>query len=237
MGVMLMVAVAGCSSEPEEEPEQPADEPEVEEVAEEEEEPQLSELFGLPLPPEYRNIRHDDRQARVTTYMGLDELEEFFDGEVVDYEVVRDGRQVRVMPLRSGAARAQAYRFGGPRSHVVVEYRQPVSSDHPVHQRPPLSDAEEEGEDSAEETERIEPSGPPTGRAVGGELPVAPTAGTPEWLDDVAGEPVELKTADGEPLAPGAVWGEPYTPPEGTLLHQERFRHNFGRPFGDWRAY
>lgn len=48
------------------------------------------------------------------------------------------------------------------------------------------------------------------------------------------GEKVLDRTSDGRLLAPGARWGQPYTPPPGSPLHQERYRSNFGRPFGEW---
>ncbi len=50
------------------------------------------------------------------------------------------------------------------------------------------------------------------------------------------GTEVKLRTKDGKLVAPGARWGEPYTPPFGTPLHKERYRLNWGRPFGQWKA-
>lgn len=49
----------------------------------------------------------------------------------------------------------------------------------------------------------------------------------------VPGQPVRLKLGDKE-LAPGAVYGEPYTPQPGDPLYQDRYRANFGKPFGKW---
>lgn len=50
------------------------------------------------------------------------------------------------------------------------------------------------------------------------------------------GMPVMLRTSDGELLAPGARWHEPYIPPPGTPLHRERYRSNWGKPFGQWTS-
>lgn len=49
------------------------------------------------------------------------------------------------------------------------------------------------------------------------------------------GDPVQIKMPDGKLLAPGARWGEPYTPPPTSPLYQERYRANFGKPFGEWQ--
>lgn len=50
------------------------------------------------------------------------------------------------------------------------------------------------------------------------------------------GAEVKLRTKTGELVAPGARWKEPYTPPVGTPLHKERYRLNWGKPFGEWKA-
>lgn len=50
----------------------------------------------------------------------------------------------------------------------------------------------------------------------------------------VKGDPVNVTIDGGVPLAPGAVYGEPYTPKPGDPLYQERYRPNFGKPFGSW---
>ena len=50
------------------------------------------------------------------------------------------------------------------------------------------------------------------------------------------GSEVKLRTKTGELIAPGARWKEPYTPPVGSPLHKERYRSNWGKPFGDWNA-
>ena len=49
-----------------------------------------------------------------------------------------------------------------------------------------------------------------------------------------AGDQVETRLGDGNLLAPGAVYGQPYTPQPGDPLYQERYRANFGKPFGTW---
>ena len=48
------------------------------------------------------------------------------------------------------------------------------------------------------------------------------------------GDKVETKLGDGRLLAPGAVYGQPYTPQPGDPLYQDRYRANFGKPFGTW---
>jgi len=48
------------------------------------------------------------------------------------------------------------------------------------------------------------------------------------------GDPIEDRLPDGRLIAPGARWGEPYTPPQGSPLHDPRFRANYGKPFGTW---
>ena len=225
IGCLFGVMGCRCQSEPDPEPEEVVEEADDAE-AEEEAEQELVELFGLPLPPNYFDVRQYDERARVSTGMSLDELEEFFSAELVDYEVLRPEERLQVLPLRSEQAQATAYRYGGRRGHVVINYRRALPE--PVWQRPTPSEPEEdeEPEEVAEVAERDEPS-----------LPTMQTGSErPDWLDAVKGEPVELRTADGELVAPGARWGEPYTPPEGSPLDQERMRPNFGRPFGDWRA-
>ncbi len=227
--VAFLLALTGCRCEPEPDPE-PEEIVEEEEEEVEEEDEELSEVFGIPMPPEYFDVRQYDHRVRVATGMDLDELEEFFTEVVVDFEVVRPGDRLRVVPLRSGQGRATASRYGGRRGHVVINYRRDMELD--LTGLPTWGDADDEPEadpepeEVVEEQVRTEPP-PPTMRT-GSERP--------DWLDDVQGEPVKLRTADGELLAPGARWGEPYTPPEGSPLDQERMRPNFGRPFGDWRA-
>lgn len=48
------------------------------------------------------------------------------------------------------------------------------------------------------------------------------------------GQQVKATLGNGKPLAPGAVYGEPYTPQPGDPLFKEKYRSNFGKPFGTW---
>ena len=228
---IILVAAMACRSEPEPEPEPEADEEVVEEVSDDEEaEEEITEVFGLPLPPEYHDIRMYEDRVRVATDMSLDELEEFFVRSLADHEVVRPGSRLQVVPLRPNSPRIRAFYFGSSRSHAVVQYRRGTDPDKPpsITGGPPLPDEDEADAAAVERTQRARQREP--------DPRVMTTTQTPEWIDDVRGEPVELKTADGELLAPGAKWGEPYTPPEGSPLDQERLQHNFGKAFGDWRS-
>lgn len=244
-----LVAVAACDCEGETDVEERAeqtDEAAVEQATEPE-----PEAFGLPLPPERRAVGRTDQRVRVTTDMDLQQLEEFFTAEVVDYEVVRTDRRLRLVPLRSELARMEAYYFAGPDSHVIAVYRPPSPRNYAFYGGP---DSQREQRDStagdAEDDQRDGADEEVSARRFGVDRQVRPEEtritreGTTamnlrerraDWLEELHGQPVELRTRDGEKLAPGAYWGEPYTPPEGSPLHQERLRHNFGEPFGDWR--
>lgn len=62
--------------------------------------------------------------------------------------------------------------------------------------------------------------------------PDTPKAHSP--TDNIPGTPVLLTDDSGKLMAPGAIWGKHYIPPKGTYFHQEEFRANWGRPFGEW---
>lgn len=201
-----------------------ASEEEATEQAEPEDVPaKKREIYGLPLPPEYFGIQEQERHARVTTHMSLDELETFFTSRLEDYEVLRVGVRLQILPLRPYSPSAEAYNFGGRGSHVVINYRLPLD------QARQETQARERKQFQALIDEARASNPRPTKRRRQGERP--------EWLDDLYGRPVELRTDDGELLAPGARWGEPYTPPKGSPLDTPRNIHNFGRPFGDWRPH
>ena len=223
---LMMVALSmggvlwACSSDdPDSEPEQVDEEEIAEQQEEEEEREQISEAFGLPVPPDHYNIRWQDGRIEVTTKKSLQELRQFFEARLVDYEVVDEGWRLELVPLRSGSPAAEARYAARPeRSPVRVEYR-------PDARAFAFDDGlQSEGEDEVGEAEELAREERPR-----------PT--DPEWMEEHRGQPVEVRTDDGELLAPGARWGEPYTPPEGSPLHSERNRANFGRPFGDWSAY
>ena len=228
----LVMASCNCESEPEAEPE--VDEVVDDDGVDDEDADRPRQAFGLPLPPEYDAIRQEEQRVRVTTSMDLDELEEFYAGELVDYEILRPGDRLRVEPLRTHSARIEASHFRGPASHVVVNYRRPPQQESSFYQRPPIDEPDdEESEDDAQDRQEVADAQPQQPRRMAGPEVVGERPG---WLDDIKGEPVELRTPDGELLAPEAKWGEPYTPPEGSPLDEPRFQHNFGRPFGDWRS-
>ncbi len=223
---LLVIFAAACrddGGEIDEVVDEVADEIEVET----ETEPQLREIFGLPLPPEYLGIRHGDRRAVVTTRMRLEELQAFFESRhLEDHEVLRVGERIELVPLRPHLSSAQARYFMGPRTAINITYSLPRDPAELAAARPPLPEPDEE-----EPQHRVIVSGQE-------DRPFSnPQGERPEWLDGLRGQPVQLRTEDGALLAPGARWGEPYVPPEGTPLHTDRNRHNFGRPFGDWRAH
>lgn len=244
LAMMVGVVLGGCQCG-EEAPED--DEPEVEVVDQQDDQVQgdeLREAFGLPLPADHRVIRDQDTWIRVETGKDLDELEQFFIAGVVDAEVVRMDSRLRVVPLRPHSPRAEARHRSGPRSPVVINYRPGPESEQLTVQRPPVGDAVEQDDDEDSQQDDGDVAGVdglPGGigdiggidSGSGDKLP--PLGERPDWLNDIKGEPVEIRTKDGELLAPGAKWGEPYTPPEGSPLHRPIYRHNFGRPFGDWR--
>lgn len=210
---IILVALVGCrSSTDEEEAAAPEREVQVEEPVEARDMSESREVFGLPLPPEYVTINRRESEVRVTTYMSLDDLEAFFLSRVSDHEVLRPGNRIRIVPLRPHLPRAEAFHFGGRNSHIVINYHLPVDIADIV-PRMPEPVASDEPNIIVSQQPRV----------------------SPNWRDDLQGQPVDLRTPDGDLLAPGARWGESYFPPEGSPLHTERNRPNFGRPFGDWR--
>lgn len=222
--ILLLLLTLSCRGEEEGlEPETNEEERSESEEGEERSMAEKREVFGLPLPPEYLSIQREELHARVATKMNLDELEAFFATRLQDYEVLRVGVRLQVLPLRPYSPSIDAYHFGGRRSHVVVNYRLPL--DQTSRER---EEKEQQEFQALVERARAEKGNPPRRRNQGER---------PEWLDDLQGQPVELRTEDGQLLAPGARWGVPYTPPKGSPLHTPRNIHNFGRPFGDWRPH
>lgn len=230
--LLLAVSAPGCSEE--EEPRREATPP-VESVTVEEDRANLGEhreAFGLPLPPEVISVRRSDQRVRASTHLSMDELEQFFERRLRDYEVLRVGRRLEVVPLRPHSPRAVARHFINERTHIVVEYRPAPDLAEQERQRAirdKLLAQQDEG-DLPEEISRRELRDQRR-RAI------RRHQNEPDWLRGVQGEPVELRTSEGELMAPGARWGEPYTPPEGSPLHTPRNEQNFGRPFGDWSSH
>ncbi len=220
--------VVGCRSAEEPEP-QVEVEPEEEIVEEDDEDArhraEVSELYGLPMPPDYFHVQRQNYRIRVSTEIPLEEVAEFFEDHAVDAEVFRSGVRVEVIPLRSQSGRASAYNYGGRNGYTVIDYRRPpdrvaarASADEQDHrmQRDP-------------EKERIDAMT----RVDADPVPITKPQ-LPVWVAQKKGEPVEARDERGNLIAPGARWGEPYIPPEGSYLHNERYRHLWGRPYGAW---
>lgn len=235
---VLMVAGCQCESDPGDR-DRAADERAAPDQQGADQDEEIEEIFGLPAPADHNVVRRQDTWIQISLESSLDDVEQLFADHVVDAEVVRTDREVRIVPLRPHTPRAEASYDRGTGSPVVIDYRQPRDGGIPV---PPVSEeTEEDADDDAEqdrEDDRDELAIGEIGVDGGdadSDFQLPDIGQQPDWLEDVQGQPVEITTREGEKLAPGARWGEPYTPPEGSPLHQERFRHNFGRPFGDWR--
>ena len=231
IAMVLGLALWGCSDDGSEAPVEEVDAPAEAEAQdqEEEKEERVGELFGLPVPADYVNLRMEEDEAKVIVEKSLEELELFFMEEAVDYEVVyRPPYRMDLVPLRTGMAGLEARRLRSSDIPVELTY---------MAEAPDLSTYQEQRE---QRSERQEQRRDRTDRNVARERQRQATfmrRSRSQWMDRQRGEPVELETAEGEPLAPGARWGEPYTPPAGSPLDQERYRANFGRPFGEWSAH
>lgn len=184
--------------------------------------------YGLPLPPKYTNLRRYEGSVQLQTEMSLDELVEFYEARLVDYEILRpQGWKLRIVGLREFMASIKGHKYGPV---VTLNYL-------PAREKPePKGLAEADaGHGGGSGTRRA-------GRDGREREPRINTKSTAQhWAKEFHGnggrqdgQPVRIRTPEGELLAPGAVWGEPYTPPEGTPLHQDQYRANFGRPFGEW---
>ncbi len=174
------------------------------------------DAFGLPLPPRVVDIVRQGDHIFVKTDMRLKELEQFYNDNLVDYEVIVVGSSMRAIPLRDKMPWIRVSRPFGPRHPLHVTYIQADAVAPPPLQTPdgkPL-----EGEALRKELERRRKP--------------LPTESVPK-----RGKPVLLKTPSGELLAPGARWGEPYTPPPGSPLDKPENEYNFGLPFGQWQPH
>jgi hypothetical protein len=167
------------------------------------------EAYGLPLPPQVSSVRRDSDQVRVVTTMTLDELAEFYESRLQDYEVLRPPQKIRVLGLRSYMPEIHGHRFAGT---VRLFY---------THERDPKAEGSVADKDD---------------RKAGVLESARAQKQTKPLHERKKGEKVMDRTADGELLAPGARWGEPYTPPPGTPLHKERYKSNWGKPYGEWVA-
>lgn len=225
----VSIALTGCRGDTESELPDRGLTPQ-EEVTEPRDLSEAREAFGLPLPPEVISVRRTDQRVRATTNLSMQELREFFEARLIDYEILHVGARLEILPLRPHSSKATAYYFLGNRSHIVVEYFPP----------PDLAEQERVAEFSKMVVARMEEQAaenPQFRRDKPRRERVQTHHDQPLWVESLYGEPVELRTPDGELLAPGARWGQPYTPPEGSPLHSSRNRHNFGRPFGDWKSH
>ncbi|MGM0557980.1 MAG: hypothetical protein ACQEVA_16460 [Myxococcota bacterium] len=167
------------------------------------------EAYGLPLPPQVSSVRRDSDQVRVVTTMTLDELAEFYESRLQDYEVLRPPQRIEVLGLRSYMPEVQGHRFAGTVRLLYTYERDPDSDEASA----------EEGDD---------------GKAGSLDEAQAKKEQTRPLHKRKRGEPVMDRTSDGELLAPGAKWGEPYTPPPGSPLHKDRYKSNWGKPYGEW---
>jgi hypothetical protein len=186
--------------------------------------------YGLPLPPKVADRRDYDGSVQVQTRMDLKEVIEFFrtHPKVKNYEILQPADwKLRMVGLQEFMPEVEGYRYG-PLVHLTYRPAR-KAPERPKTEKTVPSDADgqvrtsgdDEDDDSAA-SQRM--TSEPWERSFN-------TSGSRRQ-----GEPVRIRTPDGELLAPGAKWGEPYTPPEGTPLHKDRYRSNFGRDFGDWRA-
>ncbi|MFW5966966.1 MAG: hypothetical protein ACOCV2_05575 [Persicimonas sp.] len=188
---------------------------------------QRRQAFGIPFPPSVLHVRDEGKKVHVQTDMSLDELEDFYEARLTDYEVLNSGSDLRVIGLREYMASVHAYRYAGRTQvvHFAPEgggARAEKSSDDD-------SSGDRRGQQAGRDDDQKARSGSSgTGRSA--------RAGSKPISKRKKGEPVMDRTADGERLAPGARWGEPYTPPEGSPLDQKRFESNFGKPYGEWVA-
>lgn len=219
----------GSSPDHDEQPDDPTAQPGDQTDDDVESGEDIQKVWGvLPKPPDGTTVQNSEGRMKVRTSMELDELEELFLSHAVDYEVLRPSGGLRVEPLRSNAPSARVYRSAGRNSPLLVDYQLDLGPDEQVSLNLP-GQAEDQAPEDEEDADTAERSGADDS----GPQPFSSRHS--EWLDEVRGEPVEIRDSNGELIAPGARWGEPYTPPEGSPLHSPEFRHNFGRPFGDWQ--
>jgi hypothetical protein len=167
------------------------------------------EAFGLPLPPQVTTIDRSDDRVRVVTTLSLDELDEFYKSRLQDYEVLRPPQKIRAVGLRDYMPEIYGRRYAGT---VRLFYTA----------RKETPEAQADGADRQDDSdEKSSADG-------------AQASNTKPLYKREKGELVRDRTADGELLAPGARWGEPYTPPPGSPLHKDRYRSNWGKPYGEW---
>ncbi len=232
VGVVGAAMVGGCQSEDESldrevsEGEGRSDDEETDSSEEHEE---VGELFGIPVPSNYVTLRMGEGEAQVVVEKSLEELKAFFQREAVDYEVIeRPPRHLALVPLRSGMGGLEARRLRSRDIPVELRYREEM---------PQLGEYQEQQQEVEERRRQTaEVSGEEIVRQRQRQARFMRQSRV-QFIERNRGEPVELETEDGELLAPGARWGEPYTPPEGSPLDDERYRANFGRPFGEWSAH
>lgn len=205
----------GCESDESDEPKAPEEQQtqkQADEPADEEREDDLAknrEAFGLPLPPQVTTIDRSEDRVRVVTTLSLDELAEFYKSRLQDYEVLRPPQKVRAIGLRDYMPEIYGRRYAGT---VRLFYTARKKT-------PQAKTGEQDRRDTPDEKS--------------GDSGAQASNAKPLYKRN-KGELVRDRTADGELLAPGARWGEPYTPPPGSPLHKERYRSNWGKPYGEW---
>lgn len=174
------------------------------------------QAFGLPFPPDVLEVIRTKTDVRVTTRLTLDEVRDFFEARLVDFELIDEGRKLRVIGLRDYMPEIVAYQSG---KIVRLHYRS-------APERPKIAGAEAGADGQAS----VDHPPETTERKFTRTDQKLPSERRP-------GDPVTDRTADGQLVAPGARWGEPYTPPQGSPLHTKRNRPNFGRPYGQWQTF
>lgn len=182
-------------------------------------------IYGLPLPPDVDRLERTDTMVEVETPLSVDQLQSYYERTLTDYEIFKLGEgTLEIVGLRSFMPAIRAHQVGPLTTMTYVPSREP----------PDPKAVPDAG--SATEASAGSASASRGRRDLESRILLGPGAGTAPGggPDREPGTPVEVRTEDGELLAPGARWGEPYTPPPDSPLHKERFRSNFGLPFGEW---
>lgn len=172
------------------------------------EKPPERDAFGLPLPPRVHSISRRPDEVHADTRMTEVQAERFLKEALKDrdYEVIRTGWLTRAIPLRPLMPEVSATYPVSPRGLMRFTYRRARQVPHVVENGVARTKTKQE---IREERDRYNKS-------------------------IQKGMPVTLRTKDGRMLAPGAKWGEPYWPPEGSPLHTNEYKDNWGKPFGEW---
>lgn len=169
---------------------------------------QPREAFGLPFPPRILRVEAYPDEVFVDAPMTEVQAERFLREALKgrDYEVIRTGWLTRAVPLRPLLPEVSATYPVSPRGFMRFTYRRAREVPHVI----------ENGVARVKTKQELEEERARYNKSI------------------QKGMPVTLRTKDGRLLAPGAKWGEAYWPPEGTPLHTNEYRDNWGKPFGEW---